>query len=722
MTSYINRELSWLAFNERVLEEATRETLPVLERLKFLAITASNLDEFFMVRVGGLQFLKDTGKRVKDSSGLTPTQQLLAIRQRTEEFIDKQYQLLYQNLLPELRNNGIHRVLPDELTPSQRTYLQEYFNEQIYPVLSPIAIEPDEEPIILPALQIILMSHIHTQSSGARANTNTKSARSKSKNNDPDLKDGSTRLVVFIIPNNLPRHIIIPNPENATYAYINIEDLVELHLHSYFPKERVLGTARFRISRNSDITLDDESARDIAAEMEDILEARKTSGTIRLEIEQESDVTPTLIKAIQKLCKTTPAHTYLIPGELDLRSYFAISSISGFEHLKTAPWPVVEINPDKPDTTIFDQIRAADILLHHPYESFEPVVQLIEQAATDPNVVAIKQILYRTAKNSRIISALIKAAQAGKHVTVLVELRARFDEARNLERAEDLLNAGAQIIYGVRGLKTHAKITLIMRREASRMVRYCHFGTGNYNEATARLYTDISYLTCRPAYGADASAFFNTVTGRSRFVHFNKISMAPFGLRERLLELIESETERARHGEVASMMLKMNSLEDPQMIDALYTASKAGVKILLNVRGICCLRPGIKGLSENIRVISIIDRNLEHARIFWFRQGGNPVVFIASADFMTRNLSKRVELLIPIEDSDAKKTLQMILETQFKDNTQARELNKDGIYTLLKPPTKKQAFRSQEHFARQASRLHRPRASSPDLLVPHLPK
>jgi len=699
--NYINRELSWLSFNERVLEEATRETLPVLERVKFLAITASNLDEFFMVRVGGLQFLKETGKRVKDHSGLTPTQQLTAIRERSLEFIDQQYTLLNQQLLPELRNNGIHRVLPSELTPGQRTYLQEYFNEQISPVLSPIAIEPDEPPLVLPALQIILMSEIHSQSVD---------------------KKKHVRHAVFILPAVLPRHITLPTADAGQHAYINIEDVVELFLNVYFPKERVTGTARFRISRNSDITLDDESARDIAAEMEGILEARKQSGTIRLEIENETDVTPTLIKEIQRLCNALPSQTYIIPGELDLRAYFGIASIPGFEKLKTEIWPVAEIQSEVSDASIFDTIKNGDLLLHHPYESFEPVLDLIEQAANDPSVLAIKQILYRTAKNSRIISALIKAAEAGKHVTVLVELRARFDEARNLERAEDLLNAGAQIIYGVRGLKTHAKITLVMRREAGRLVRYCHFGTGNYNEATAKLYTDVSYLTCRPEYGADASSFFNTVTGRSRFVHFNRISMAPFGLRERLLEMIHSETERAKHGEPAAMMLKMNSLEDAEMIDALYAASKAGVQIQLSVRGICCLKPGVKGLSENIRVISIIDRYLEHARIFWFRQGGSPVVFIASADFMNRNLSKRVELLVPIEDSDARATLLDILETQFKDNTQARVLNKDGSYTLLKPTGKIKAVRTQELFTKQATRRHRPRAQSPDVLVPHLPK
>ena len=697
---FINRELSWLAFNERVLEEAARESLPLLERVKFLAITASNLDEFFMVRVGGLQFLKDAGKRVRDLAGLTPGQQLTDVRARALAFITKQYAILNDQLLPAMREKGIRRLRPDELTPGQRTYLHDYFREQVFPVLSPLATEPDEGRIALPALQILLMSEVRSpQMEGTE----------------------STRHVVFTLPSSLPRHIVLPEAEGGVHAYINIEDLVELFLHDYFPQEQVAGTARFRITRNSDIALDDESAQDLVAEMEQVLEARKTSDTIRLEIENEPDVTPSLIKAIQQLCDAGDPQTFITPGELDLRAYFAIAGLARFEHLRVGPWPVAELQEEEPGETIFDRVKRDDILLYHPYESFEPVIQLVEQAARDEHVVAIKQILYRTAKNSRIITALIKAAEAGKHVTVLVELKARFDEARNLERAEELLAAGAQIIYGVRGLKTHAKICLVMRREQGRMVRYCHFGTGNYNESTAKLYTDISYLTCRPDYGADASAFFNTVTGRSRFVHFQRISMAPFGLRERLIEMIVSETERARQGDTAEIMLKMNALEDPQMIDALYAASQAGVKIQLNIRGICCLRPGVKGLSENIRVISIIDRYLEHARIFWFRQGGNPMVFIASADFMTRNLSKRVELLTPIEDTDAKKRLQHILETHFEDNVQARELGKDGHYTSVKTP-KGKSLRSQEFFAKQAAKMHRARAQSADVLVPHVPK
>ena len=693
---FINREMSWLAFNERVLDEAARPDLPLLERAKFLAITASNLDEFMMVRVGGLQYLKDQGRKVRDDAGLTATQQLDAIHERVKEFVARQYSILCDQLLPALKESGIRRLKPAELSPAQRTYLEEYFLEHIFPVLTPIAAETDSPPTVT-ALQVALLCAVLSE---------------------PDNPE-SKRLVLFTLPQNLPRQVLIPEAESGLHSYINLEDLLEHFLHLYFPSEKVIESARFRLSRNSDIAVDDESATDLASEMEEILELRRLSPTIRIEIE---DGAPRdLQKAIRDMFGARGAHHYIVPGELDLRAYFTIAGLSGFEQLKVEPWDTHSSPLIEPEESIFDAIKRQDILLHHPYETFDPVLQLLEEAAADPNVVAIKQILYRTAKNSRIISALIRAAEAGKHVTVLVELKARFDEARNLERAEDLQNAGAQIIHGVRGLKTHAKICLVMRREAGHMMRYMHFATGNYNEATSKLYTDISYLTCRQNYGADASAFFNTVIGRSRFVHFEKISMAPFGLRERLLGMIRSEAERARQGEEAEIMLKMNALEDREMIVALCEASCAGVKIRLAVRGICCFRPGVKGVSENIRVVSVIDRYLEHARIFYFRQGGRPAVFIASADFMTRNLSKRVELLIPIEDSAARKRLVQILETAFTDNTQARELDSAGRYHLLRATSSK-AVRSQQAFTKDAAKRARQRSQSPDLLTPHRPK
>lgn len=694
---FLNRELSWLAFNERVLAEAARADLPVLERVKFLAISASNLDEFFMVRVGGLQLLREKGRRVKDHSGLTPTQQWDQIQHRVAAFVARQYEILNQSLVPLLREKGIRRLSAAELTPVQQTYLEEYFMEHIYPVLSPIALDDNASGITVPALQIVLLCSVVSDEGGKPVK----------------------RLVLFTLPSSLTRQVVLPDAEGGQYAYLNLEDLLSLFIHHYFPSEKVTATARFRFSRNSDIAADDESAFDLATEMEEILEARLQSPTIRIEIEEGAP--RELTSAIRQMCGARGAQVYSIPGELDLRAYFQIAGISGFEELKVEPWDSFGSSQIEPGESIFNAIKRSDILLHHPYESFDPVLQLVEEAASDPNVIAIKQILYRTAKNSRIVAALIRAAEAGKHVTVLVELKARFDEARNLERAEDLQNAGAQIIYGVHGLKTHAKVCLVMRRESGNMMRYMHFGTGNYNEATAKLYTDVSYLTCRNDYGSDASAFFNTVTGRSRFVHFQKISMAPFGLRERLASLIRSETERALQGESAEIMLKMNALEDRQMIEALYEASQAGVKIRLNVRGICCLRPGVKGLSENISVISIIDRYLEHARIFYFRQGGHRAVFISSADFMSRNLSKRVELLVPVEDAPAKKRLIHILETHFADTARARVLKTDGTWLSVQAPVKK-AQRSQEIFAKETARRLKQRNQSPDVLVPHVPK
>lgn len=696
---FINRELSWLAFNSRVLDEAVRPDLPVLERVKFIAITAANLDEFFMVRVGGLQFLREQGRRVKDNAGLSPTQQWEQIQQQAGAFVARQYEILNTQLLPLLREKGIRRLMANELTAAQRTHLHGHFVEHIFPVLSPVALDEDGPRANIPALHVVLLCTVQSGDNGHKERRNA-------------------LLVLPPSSSAFPRHIPVPDPEGGGHLYMNVEDVVSLFIGDFFPSEKVTASTRVRVSRNSDITLDDESAFDLASEMEAILEKRQAGNAIRIEI--ESGAPKALVKVIRDLCGAKSAQVYEVPGELDLRGYFAIAGLSGFEELKVVPWESQACMAIQPGDSIFDAIKRGDIFLHHPYESFDPVLTLVEEAAEDPDVIAIKQILYRTAKNSRIISALIRAAQVGKHVTVLVELKARFDEARNLERAGELINAGAQIIYGVAGLKTHAKVCLVMRRESGRLTRYMHFGTGNYNESTAKLYTDISLLTCRAEFGSDASAFFNTVTGRSRFVHFEKISMAPFGLRERLLSLIRSETERARQGEAAEIMLKMNALEDRKMIEALYEASRAGVKVRLNIRGICCLRPGMKGVSENITVVSIIDRYLEHARVFWFRQGGKNAVFIASADFMNRNLSKRVELLVPIEDKNARKRLTHILETHFNDTARGRILRANG--TWVNPPVSTiKPLRSQELFAKEAAKRARQNTSA-DLLVPHTPK
>jgi polyphosphate kinase len=697
---YLSRELSWLAFNERVLAEATKPSLPLLERLKFLAISASNLDEFFIVRVGSLHLRLAAGDSTPDEGGLLPKQLLAQLRSRCLAFITSQYRILNQQLLPALAAHGIHRPDPRRLSPGQLAFLEAYFHDQLYPALSPIALDPDDaSSLTIPALRLGIIAAIAPPA--------------------PPVPDtaAAPRHVILWLPTGFPRFINLPE-EGTGVAHINIEELIRLFLPVFFPGETILSSAVFRISRNGDVPVDDAGSRDLASEMAEMLEQRKRTATVRLEIMEGAD--PSLTSPLRKLSGASDESTFFIPGELDLSSYFSLASLPNFEHLQERSWPPQPCPQIHEDEDIFAAIARQDILLYHPYQSFDTVLRLIESAAADPDVISIKQILYRTAKNSRIISALIHAAEAGKNVTVLVELKARFDEARNLERASELHSAGAQILYGVHGLKTHAKCTLVVRREAGRIRRYVHFGTGNYNEATAKLYTDISLLTCDPDYGADASAFFNAVTGLSLAPAFSKISMAPFTLRHRLLSLIEGERKRALEGAAAHIVLKMNSLQDKEMIDALYQASQAGVEIKVNCRGICCLRPGVPGLSENISVLSTIDRFLEHARIFYFHQGGDPQIFIASADWMSRNLRRRVELLVPVDEPEARDRLIAILEAHFKENVQGHVLSPDGTWAPV-DPGKDKPFRSQEYFHQQALREAKDHEGHIGMLQPHHP-
>ncbi|MGE9270938.1 MAG: polyphosphate kinase 1, partial [Verrucomicrobiales bacterium] len=490
-------------------------------------------------------------------------------------------------------------------------------------------------------------------------------------------------------------------------AFVLIEDLVAAHSGVLFPGEKVAATGCFRLTRNGDITVEDDGAENLPGEMEDVLAARKLADTVRLEL--PIPLARDLSQMIEKICDASTSEIYRISAPLGLSSFMEIAFIPGFDHLRDPDWPA-QSSPDVPPTeSVFEAIARRDLLLHHPYESFEPIIRLLDEASIDPDVLSIKQVLYRTAKNSRIIDALIRAAENGKNVTVLVELKARFDEARNLVRAEELQRAGVQIVYGVKGLKTHAKICMIVRREAGHLRRYVHLGTGNYNESTARLYTDISLLTCRPEYGADASLFFNAVTGRSKLLRFQRLVPAPSAMKPRLLSLIADEAERARQGEPAEIVAKVNSLQDPDMIAALYDASTAGVKIRLNVRGVCCLKTGKSKRAKNIEVVSIIDRYLEHSRIFHFHQGGDPVIFIASADWMGRNLERRVELMIPIEDGRLRNRLIKILETFFKDNVQASRISPDGTSERLSPEEGQKAFRAQEYFFRKARRTAKAR-------------
>jgi polyphosphate kinase len=692
---YINRELSWLEFNQRVLNEALRSDLPLLERVKFLAITASNLDEFFQVRVGSLMLLRRSGRKTPDPSGMTPLKQLTAIRERVQRMVADQYTLLNESLRPLLRSAGVTMLHPDELSPQQVNKVAAIFHDSISPLLTPIAVSLDEVPPVAPGLQVIIACRL------------------------VDQETDEKRYVLVPIPDVVGRRIAI-NDETEGFTFMLTEDAVAMHLDELFPGETVEATSYFRVTRNSDIAVQDDEAADLAGEMEDVLAARRLSDTVRLEI--PDSLPRDLAKVIQHACSATTDIIYRCPGPLALNCLMDLAFLPGFDDLRVEDWPA-QSSPDiLPGETVFEAIARRDVMLFHPYESFEPVIRMIEEAADDPNVISIKQVLYRTARQSRIIDALIRAAENGKTVTVLVELKARFDEARNLLRAEELQHAGAQIVYGVKGLKTHAKICMIVRREEGRLRRYVHLGTGNYNEATARLYTDISLLTCRPEYGEDASLFFNAVTGRSKLLRFQRLVPAPTAMKPRLLDLIASEAERARQGEPGRIIAKVNSLQDPDIIAALYEASQAGVEIQLNVRGICCLKPGDPVFSKNIRVVSVIDRYLEHARVFYFHHGGTPEIFIASADWMGRNLERRVELMIPIEDSRARRRLLRILETLLADNQQSSLILPDGTsqrLTVVKPA---KAVRAQEQFHRDARRAAKAREHERSMtLEPHTP-
>lgn len=650
---YVNRELSWLEFNQRVLDEATDVRIPLLERLKFLAITASNLDEFFMVRVGGLQMLRKSRRLKRDLAGMTPRQQLIAISRRAREMVEAQYDCLLQQLEPPLAQAGIERVVPDQLQPRQASVVDQVFDAEVFPVFTPMAIHPETPfPLLINrALNICVRLA-------------------------PPADECKERFA--IIPLGPSPNRFMQLPSESGYRYMLLEELICSRLADFFPSERILDATVFRITRNADMRVREDMAADLMAGMEEILGARRESDCVRLEVASNASA-PTL-RFLQESLDVEPADVYLCPGPLDLSAFMGMTGLQGFDDLKYETWeprpsPQIDLAG-----SIFEAVRREDVMLSLPYESFEPVVRMIEQAAEDPDVLAIKIILYRTSRNSPIVAALRKAAATGKHVTAIVELKARFDEARNIEWAKTLELEGVQVIYGVRGLKTHAKVCIIIRREPHGIRRYVHFATGNYNEVTARLYSDISFLSCDEELAADASSFFNAITGYSQPQPYRKIAAAPHSLRERLIELINAEIDRKQQGQKAKIMAQINSLADPKVIDALYRASQAGVPIRLNVRGICCLRPGVKGLSENIRVVSILDRYLEHSRIIYFYHGGDELVFISSADWMPRNLDKRVELLVPIEHMPIRRRLIELLHSYANDNVKARKILADGSY------------------------------------------
>ena len=693
---YINRELSWLEFNQRVLNEARRNDLPLMERLKFLSIAFSNLDEFFMVRVGGLEILRSARKRKPDPAGLTPSQQITLVRQRVKIMLGEIEDCFYEELMPALNDEGISRVAIDQLNSTQIDYVAEFFVESIMPLLTPIVLAENDGMNEIPSLSLSAICEVGSTES----------------------KD-SMRHVLVSIPSNVSRFIWLPGTNDS--KFILIEDVLINFIGQIFPDEIVKQANLFRLTRNAEISLEEEGAHDLAKEMGTVLAERKISECVRLDMEEGFN--RNLSKTLKDLVGATSSQVYSTSLPLGFGDFIEMTSLKGFEHLQTEPWTPMLPRDWSAGDNIFKNLSKADMLLHHPYDRFDPVLEFIEQAAKDPKVLAIKQTLYRTAKNSRVISSLIRAAENGKQVTVVVELKARFDEARNLERAEELERAGVQIIYGVKGLKTHSKLTLVVRNEGDELKRYVHFGTGNYNEITAGLYTDISYMTCRRKYGYEAASFFNALTGGSKLGSMKNLTIAPFHMRERLMELIEAEINNVEKGKEARIDIKVNSLQDSSFITALYRASYAGVKIRLNVRGVCCLQPDLKKISKNIKVTSIVDRYLEHSRIYSFHNDGKPKVFISSADLMERSFDRRVELAVEVKDAESKEKVQEILKYSLKDNVQSYLLESDGTYIRRKPSKGSKKLRAQSYFHRSTVKNAGKMVNlSEEVFLPHKPK
>lgn len=669
---YNNREISWIDFNKRVLEEATKKDNPIMERCNFLSITASNLDEFFMVRVAGVLDQIHHGVKSKDASGLTPIEVMNRLSEKIHDFAKKQYTCYNRSIIPSLRANGITFKNIDELDGNQKAFIDEYFHKVAFPVLTPMAVDTSRPFPLL-----------------ANKSLNIALRLTNAKNEE--------FFAVVQVPSILPRFLELPSREGR--AFILLEKVIAAYLNELFELYNIKEYDAFRITRDSDLDID-EDTEDLMAEIKKSIRKRKRGVPVRLEFSKKcnKEIRNFLINALE----VSEDEIYFQRGPLDLTFLSKFAHIKGCENLCFEP--IVPVNPPAEFCgydDIFKAIREKDRLVHHPYESFDIVVNFVKKAAADPKVLAIKQTLYRVSGNSPIVAALIKACENGKQVTVLVELKARFDEENNIQWANKLEKAGCHVIYGLTGLKTHCKICLVVRRDDDGIRRYLHMGTGNYNDSTARFYTDIGMFTCREEYGIDASSLFNVLTGYSFPPEYNKFIVAPHGMRTFFEAMIINETQNAKLGLNAKIMAKVNSLVDPKIISLLYDASNAGVKVDLVVRGICCLVPGVKGFSENIRVISVVGQLLEHSRIFIFENNGNPQYYMGSADWMPRNLDKRVELVFPVEDEDIKERVQGIMNIMFKDTVNARKQHSDMTYTFVDKRGKKR-LNCQKYFSKHA--------------------
>lgn len=689
---YDNRELSWIKFDHRVLEEAKDKTIPLLERFKFLSITSSNLDEFFMVRVASLKDMVHADYKKKDIAGMTATAQLHAINHATRELVESQYSTYNRSLLPLLRKKGISILSHhEELSDEQKAYVDEYFMDNIYPVLTPMAVDASR-PFPLIRNKTLNIGALLENKKGKK----------------------ETVFATVQVPSVLSRLVELPCSKGL--SYVLLEQVIERNIQKLFSNYKVLCAYPYRIMRNADLTIDEDEASDLLKEIQNKLKMRQWGEVIRLEVEEKID--KELLRILEENLNVAPEDVFSISGPIDLTFLMKLYGLEGYDHLRYKayrPKPVPEINPEN---NIFDEIRNGDVFMHHPYQTFDPVVDFIRQAAKDPNVLAIKQTLYRVSGNSPIITSLAQAAENGKQVTVLVELKARFDEEHNIVWAQKLEQAGCHVIYGLVGLKTHSKIALVVRQEEDGIRRYVHLGTGNYNDSTAKLYTDCGIFTCKKSIGEDATAVFNMLSGYSEPRNWNQLVLAPYWLRDKFLFWIKRETENARKGKKAKIIAKMNSLCDQEIIEALYEASSEGVKIELIIRGICCLRTGIPGVSENICVRSIVGNFLEHSRIFYFENGGMPEIYMGSADWMPRNLDRRVEIVFPVLDDKLKQKAYHVLEVELEDTVKARIMQKDGSYTRIDKRGKWQK-NSQEVFCDEAKKaLPKQKISMERVFVP----
>ncbi len=675
-----NREMSWISFDERILEEARDRNLPLFERLKFLSISASNLDEFFMVRVASVRDMMKAGIDRKDIAGLTPKEQLKLIIPKTHELMTAQYNTYNRSLLPALSAIGLEVITSHEkLTEEQAKAVDRYFDEDVYPVLTPMAMDSARPfPLITnKALNIGLL------------------IRKKDAKKEDELEFATVQ-----VPSVLPRIYELPEQNDEIHRVILLEEIIRRNIGKLFMGNEVICAYPYRVTRDADMEIDEDDAEDLLKEIQRQLKKRRWGQVIRLEVEE--NINKKLLKILKEELEVKEDNIYMFNGPLDLTFLMKMYGMKGFDDYKVPGYTPAAVPALMNDQTIFENIRRQDILLHHPYMTFDPVVDFIRQASVDPQVLAIKMTLYRVSGHSPIVAALAQAADNGKQVTVLVELKARFDEENNIVWAKQLEKAGCHVIYGLLGLKTHSKIALVVRKEEDGIRRYVHLGTGNYNDSTAKLYTDCGILTCNAEIGEDATAVFNMLSGYSEPSRWNHLIVAPLWMKKRFLSMIDREAENARQGKEGHIIAKMNSLCDPDIISALYAASAAGVKIELIVRGICCLKTGIEGVSENITVRSIVGNFLEHARIFYFYNNGAEEVYMGSADWMPRNLIRRVEIVFPVLDPEVKKQVMHIVEIQLEDTLKARILQPDGTYERVDLRGKEKIC-AQDYFCEEAT-------------------